>query len=636
MKTKHSYFSLVLMIFLLIPVFGIATTRYVSLAGSNTSPYTSLADAATNIQTAIAVCNDGDVVLVNDGSYLLSSNVSITIGITVQSMNGAEFTIVDGNHLTRCFYIDNPNALLKGFTIQNGYNPFDFGGGIDINNAGTVENCIIQNCQARDGGGVALDYGGLVQNCIISNNIASNNGPEGYGGGVRLLNGGEIRNCEITYNSSVYLGGGVNIWESGKVKNCVISKNTCPNGAGIRTRNNGLVFNTISYYNNGTNYEVSGSGYYYYNCCTTPALSGSYSSNCISSEPMFVSIISGSEDYRLLSGSPCIDTGMNIEWMNTVPDLDGNPRIVNGTVDMGAYEFLAPVSPDSDGDGILDVDDDYPTDPTRAFNNYFPASGFGTLGFEDLWPAKGDYDFNDLVCDYQFKTVTNASNIIVEMFGTFTIKAFGATFHNGFGFQFPDDHVLSSDLEATGSNLQSGTYITLNPNGLESGQSRPTIIVYDDAFGLMPHPGSGIGVNTCLYAPNVTPVTLEIHLDFTGGSYTIEDVNINQFNPFIIVNKNRSREVHLPDYPPTSLADQGIFGQDDDNSNPATGRYYRTQNNLPWAINIYESFEYPVEKSEISHAYLHFIEWGESGGTLYPNWYQNIVGYRNDGNIYHH
>jgi len=52
---------------------------------------------------------------------------------------------------------------------------------------------------------------------------------------------------------------------------------------------------------------------------------------------------------------------------------------------------------DSDGDGIQDADDDFPNDPARAFINFFPAAGYGSLAFEDLWPGKGDYDFNDLV-----------------------------------------------------------------------------------------------------------------------------------------------------------------------------------------------------------------------------------------------
>jgi hypothetical protein len=50
-------------------------------------------------------------------------------------------------------------------------------------------------------------------------------------------------------------------------------------------------------------------------------------------------------DYHLTSGSPCIDAGANADWMAEAADLDGNPRIFNGTVDMGVYEFMVQSMP---------------------------------------------------------------------------------------------------------------------------------------------------------------------------------------------------------------------------------------------------------------------------------------------------
>ena len=289
---------------------------------------------------------------------------------------------------------------------------------------------------------------------------------------------------------------------------------------------------------------------------------------------------------------------------------------------------------DSDGDGCTDDVDDYPTDPTRCLDNYYPANGYGTLAYEDLWPAKGDYDFNDLVCDYKFQMVTNSSNNIVEVFGTFIIKAFGAGFENGFGFQLANDNIFNSDISVTGYDLQEG-YITLNGNGTEAGQSIPTIIVYDNSFNLMPHPGQGIGVNTDPPAPYVIPDTISVYMDITDNIYTLAQLDIPNFNPFIIVNLERGVEVHLPNYEPTDLVDESYFGTFEDDSDLSIDRYYKTENNLPWAINIYESFEYPEERVEIIATYLHFVEWAESGGTLFTDWYNNTdPGYRNEANIY--
>ena len=39
--------------------------------------------------------------------------------------------------------------------------------------------------------------------------------------------------------------------------------------------------------------------------------------------------------------SPCINTGTNLAWMDQAVDLAGNPRIQDGTADIGAFEMLA-------------------------------------------------------------------------------------------------------------------------------------------------------------------------------------------------------------------------------------------------------------------------------------------------------
>jgi LruC domain-containing protein len=266
-------------------------------------------------------------------------------------------------------------------------------------------------------------------------------------------------------------------------------------------------------------------------------------------------------------------------------------------------------------------------------SNLFPATGPGTLAYEDLWPAKGDYDFNDMVIDYQFEIIANTFNKVEQLIGTFTIKAFGASYENGFGFQLQSSISPTSITSVTGHQLTENI-ITLLSNGTEAGQSKPTFTLFDNAFALMPHPGMGIGVNTTPGAPYVTPVTLVMTINFEQDAVGINDLNIGNFNPFIIVNKVRSHEVHLPYYPPTDLANMSLFGQWEDASNPATGKYYVTANNLPWAINIYESFDYPIEKQEIVGAHLKFAAWAMSGGIQFPDWYRNLPGYRNSSLIY--
>jgi len=92
--------------------------------------------------------------------------------------------------------------------------------------------------------------------------------------------------------------------------------------------------------------------------------------------------------------------------------------------------------------------------------------------------------------------------------------------------------------------------------------------------------------------------------------------------------------VHLANYPPTSLVNQSYFGTNEDRSDPAAGKYYKSAENLPWAINIASTYAYTIEGVQITSAHLKFAEWAESAGIKYPDWFLNNAGYRENKNIY--
>lgn len=287
---------------------------------------------------------------------------------------------------------------------------------------------------------------------------------------------------------------------------------------------------------------------------------------------------------------------------------------------------------DSDGDGVPDNLDAFPNDPTRAHVNYYPsAKTFGTLAFEDLWPATGDYDLNDLVVGYRYKTVTNAQNLAVEIYADYVVQASGASYVSGFGVQFPFSPGQVKTV--TGQKLI-GNYIKQNSNATEALQSKTVVIPFDNYQAVIKRPG-GYYINSQLGAPYVKSDTVHLYMSFTSplSSSTLGSA---PFNPFLISNQRRGYEVHLPNHAPTDLADMTLFGTLQDNSNPGLGRYYVSKKSWPWALNFSGPFAYPTEGTNISKAYNYFLPWAQSGGTQYQNWYLSAPGNINQSLIYTH
>ena len=93
-----------------------------------------------------------------------------------------------------------------------------------------------------------------------------------------------------------------------------------------------IVSNTVA--GAADNYRTEGGGVFAY-CCTTPLPGGTGN---LAADPQFVDVAGA--NYHLQPTSPCINAGLNQPWMTGATDLDGNPRIADGTVDMGPYEFI--------------------------------------------------------------------------------------------------------------------------------------------------------------------------------------------------------------------------------------------------------------------------------------------------------
>ena len=247
--------------------------------------------------------------------------------------------------------------------IRSGCTGGTGGGGIAVRGNSTaeiVENIISNNSTGAGGGGISLFASGST---IVQSNVITGNRSEV--GGISMLNdvsGVSIVQNLITGNHG--FGGGIN-WSNppSAVVNNTIADNDGPgifagaffantrliNNIIVATGNQNAMFCDRSGITTPTNFSFndvfSPEGIAYGGMC----MDQTGQNGNISADPLFVDPLTG--DYHLQPGSPAIDAGDNTVADLPATDLDGNPRIVDGTgmgqaiIDMGVYEFFLAVSP---------------------------------------------------------------------------------------------------------------------------------------------------------------------------------------------------------------------------------------------------------------------------------------------------
>ena len=173
------------------------------------------------IAAAVEAAEDGDTVLVSDGTYEITAPIHVEMPITVMSVNGAAVTTVknvnstktDEGETHRVFFLNNADAVIDGFTITGGKatrandtarTEEDYGLGVRIDaNGGTVSSCIIENCtlgrKCRGGGVYMKSADAVFTNCIVRANVDSD--WSGYAAGVFVTANGLITDCTISGNT---------------------------------------------------------------------------------------------------------------------------------------------------------------------------------------------------------------------------------------------------------------------------------------------------------------------------------------------------------------------------------------------------------------------------------------------------
>jgi len=282
--------------------------------------------------------------LYGGGAYQATLNNSIISNNTCISGGGGAFN----STLSGCLLISNSVVNLDG-------------GGASIS---TLNNCSLIGNKARIGGG-ANGIGNVLNNCLIASNTAS-------------LIGGGVFNCALN--------------------NCTVVYNNCPTGKGGGT-SEGNITNSIVYFNTASVSNNLDSPAAITYSCTVPLPAGTGN---LSNAPLFVA----TNNFHQLAVSPCVNSGNNA-YAAGITDLDGNPRIAVGTVDIGAYELpliiatnhpkLTGCSRSSNGAFQFTF-----TNNEGAFfsvltstNSHLPWTNWTRLG-SPIYLGSGSYQFTDL------------------------------------------------------------------------------------------------------------------------------------------------------------------------------------------------------------------------------------------------
>lgn len=274
---------------------------------------------------------------------------------------------------------------------------------------------------------------------------------------------------------------------------------------------------------------------------------------------------------------------------------------------------------DVDGDGLYGYDDEFPTDPERAYTNCYPTcASKASLMFEDQWPSKGDYDFNDLVVDYKFQYVYAASGDIKEINIQTEVKAVGGLNKSSLFFNLGIDQ---NKVESVTGNQINYNFIKTNANGTETGLMNAVIPIFDNSRDVLPPPAGYSVTNVIDGQPHVEFVTINTKVIFTEPVDPSE-LNAAPHDPFIVTEFERGREIHLPGNLPTAKANSIMFNSQDDASDLDAGYTYKTALGHPWALNLSNSIVHPRENKDFSNTYLEFREWAENNGQSAVNWYR--------------
>ncbi len=285
------------------------------------------------IQGAMDAAQDHDTIIVRPGTYY--ENIKFyNKEIVLKSEMGPEVTVIDGMqklYVVIYPYNNKEDAVLDGFTITNGY--ASHGSGILIRGTSqTFKNNIIKNniikrnFGTRCGGGV---YCSGISSTFVNNTIVENFSQD-EGGGL-YITGSDVTmiNNTIANNRARHEEGGISINSSSSVvtmTNTILWENTAPVAPEGAVRSHSTLNISHSVVCGGISSFVVDSN-----------ATLNWGPTMLDADPEFTGFFHG--DFHLAWNSPCRDKGDNTVVLDHPLDFENDPRIHDGTVDMGADEI---------------------------------------------------------------------------------------------------------------------------------------------------------------------------------------------------------------------------------------------------------------------------------------------------------
>jgi len=287
--------------------------------------------------SSISNCTVSNCSATYEGGGIYSYATSISSYVTNCTVSNCSAAYEGGGIYS---YATSGSSYVINCTVSN-CSAASRGGGIYSSSSSSISNCTVSNCSAKGpGGGIySSPDSSNVSNCTVYNCSASE------GGGIYAS---DLINCTVSNCSAAFFGGGIYA-NSSSVSNCTVSNCSATYGGGIYAYFSSI-HNCAS--SNNLSNGITGSGI---------SISGASSANCISPDinlaylhpTSFIGIATTeaqkqellTADWHLKAGSPCINAGTTIglsqDFLNG-KDLDNHPRVLYGTIDIGAYEFMSP------------------------------------------------------------------------------------------------------------------------------------------------------------------------------------------------------------------------------------------------------------------------------------------------------